>query len=132
MQKADLLDILLIVVGYILMHMPFIICSSPCALGSNLSIAILSSSILMFTLNLPISHYLQIPLDPISLTEALPFFVCMVGFDKPLSLAAAVPNHPSFVISHYRVDRPTMSQLSQFPLIGAHPSTILPGNLIAI
>ncbi|KAG2116280.1 hypothetical protein DEU56DRAFT_761555 [Suillus clintonianus] len=38
---------------------------------------------------LPISHFLEIPLDPISLTEALPFFVCT----KPLRLAAAVFNH---------------------------------------
>ncbi|KAG1796751.1 uncharacterized protein HD556DRAFT_1467212 [Suillus plorans] len=44
-----------------------------------LSLAILSSSILTSILALPISHYLEIPLDPISLTEALPFFVCMEG-----------------------------------------------------
>jgi hydroxymethylglutaryl-CoA reductase (NADPH) len=96
-KKADSLDILLVIVGYILMHASFIrLFFSARALGSNLklSIAILSSSILAFMLALPISHYLEIPLDPISLTEALPFFVCTVGFDKPLRLAAAVFNHP--------------------------------------
>ncbi|KAG1844497.1 hypothetical protein F4604DRAFT_84444 [Suillus subluteus] len=96
-KKADSLDILLVLVGYILMHASFIrLFFSARALGSNLklSIAILSSSILAFMLALPISHYLEIPLDPISLTEALPFFVCTVGFDKPLRLAAAVFNHP--------------------------------------
>ncbi|KAG2116278.1 hypothetical protein DEU56DRAFT_919258 [Suillus clintonianus] len=79
-SKAHSLDILLIVVGYILMHTPFIhLFFSPRALGCNLSVAILSSSILAFTLDLPISHNLEIPLDPISLTEALPFFVCTNG-----------------------------------------------------
>lgn len=66
------------------------------ALGSNfwLTTAIVSSSILSFILALPISHYLEIPLDPISLTEALPFLVCTVGFDKQLRLAKAIFNHP--------------------------------------
>jgi len=45
-------------------------------------------------LALPISLYVDIPLDPISMTEALPFLVCTVGFDKPLRLARAVFNHP--------------------------------------
>lgn len=96
-RKADSLDILLVLIGYIFMHASFIrLFFSARALGSNLklSVAILSSSILAFMLALPISHYLEIPLDPISLTEALPFFVCTVGFDKPLRLAAAVFNHP--------------------------------------
>jgi len=33
---------------------------------------------------------LKIPIDPVALTEALPFLVCTVGFDKPLRLAKAV------------------------------------------
>lgn len=66
------------------------------ALGSNfwLSTAVVSSSVLSFILALPLSHYFEIPLDPISLTEALPFLVCTVGFDKQLRLAKAVFNHP--------------------------------------
>ncbi|OAX36835.1 hypothetical protein K503DRAFT_867290 [Rhizopogon vinicolor AM-OR11-026] len=96
-KKADSLDILLVLVGYILMHASFIrLFFSARALGSNLklSTSILFSSILAFMLALPIAHYLELPLDPISLTEALPFLVCTVGFDKPLRLAAAVFNHP--------------------------------------
>ncbi|KAG1749053.1 uncharacterized protein EDB91DRAFT_831733 [Suillus paluster] len=75
---------------------PFICSSQLVHLVPNLklSVAILSSSILAFTLALPISHYLEISLDPISLTEALLFFVHVVGFDKPLCLVAAVFNHP--------------------------------------
>jgi len=79
------------------MHASFIrLFFSARALGSNLklSISIVLSSTLAFMLALPVSYYLEIPLDPISLTEALPFLVCTVGFDKPLRLAAAVFNHP--------------------------------------
>lgn len=43
---------------------------------------------------LPIASYLRIPLDPVSLIEALPFLVCTVGFEKPLRLARAVFGHP--------------------------------------
>jgi hydroxymethylglutaryl-CoA reductase (NADPH) len=43
---------------------------------------------------LPIASYLRIPLDPVSLIEALPFLVCTVGFEKPLRLARAVFSHP--------------------------------------
>lgn len=38
--------------------------------------------------------WLKIPMDPVALTEALPFLVCTVGFDKPLRLARAVFSHP--------------------------------------
>ncbi|KAF9226329.1 hypothetical protein BS17DRAFT_698606 [Gyrodon lividus] len=106
-KKADSLDILLVLAGYALMHVSFIrLFLSSRALGSNfwLSTAIVSSSILAFMLALPLSHYLHIPLDPISLTEALPFLVCMVGFDKPLRLARAVFNHPHLT-SHVKEGR---------------------------
>jgi len=46
---------------------------------------------------LPIAGYLRIPLDPVSLIEALPFLVCTVGFEKPLRLARAVFGHPHLV-----------------------------------
>lgn len=97
LQKADSLDILLVLAGYILMHMTFIrLFLSSRALGSNfwLTTGIISSSILAFMLALPIALYVDIPLDPISMTEALPFLVCTVGFDKPLRLARAVFGHP--------------------------------------
>ncbi|KDQ60160.1 hypothetical protein JAAARDRAFT_205176 [Jaapia argillacea MUCL 33604] len=96
-KKADSLDILLVMLGYILMHITFIrLLLHARALGSNfwLTTAILSSGTLSFMLTLPIANYLGIPLDPIALTEALPFVVCTVGFDKPLRLARAVFSHP--------------------------------------
>lgn len=96
-QKADSLDILLVLLGYILMHITFgrLFLSSR-SLGSNfwLMTAILSSSVTAFLLTLPLAMYLNIPLDPVCLVEALPFLVCTVGFDKPLRLARAVFTHP--------------------------------------
>jgi len=41
---------------------------------------------------------LRIPIDPVALTEALPFLVCTVGFDKPLRLARAVFGHEHLLV----------------------------------
>ncbi|CAE6427100.1 unnamed protein product [Rhizoctonia solani] len=57
---------------------------------------ILISSTFAFVLSLPLSLLLGIPLDPVALTEALPFLVITVGFDKPLRIARAVFSHPNF------------------------------------
>ncbi|KAG6333016.1 hypothetical protein ID866_6069 [Astraeus odoratus] len=95
-KKADSLDILFILAGYIFMHGSFIrLFLRSRALGSNfwLSASIVCSAVFAFLLALPLSYHLDIPLDPISLTEALPFLVSTVGFDKPLRLATAVFNH---------------------------------------
>jgi hydroxymethylglutaryl-CoA reductase (NADPH) len=78
-------------------------------LGSSfwLPLAILSSAILALLIALPIAMYLHIPIDPVALTEALPFLVCTVGFDKPLRLARAVFTHP-----HLTSPMPSGSSLS--------------------
>jgi hydroxymethylglutaryl-CoA reductase (NADPH) len=74
----------------------FLLFSRSRQLGSNfwLPFAIISSSVLALILALPIAMFLKIPMDPVALTEALPFLVCTVGFDKPLRLARAVFTHP--------------------------------------
>jgi hydroxymethylglutaryl-CoA reductase (NADPH) len=41
---------------------------------------------------------LKIPIDPVALTEALPFLVCTVGFDKPLRLARAGFGHEHLLL----------------------------------
>ncbi|KAI0827168.1 3-hydroxy-3-methylglutaryl-coenzyme A reductase [Trametes gibbosa] len=99
-KKADSLDILVVLTGYILMHVTFLrLFLSSRALGSNfwLSTGIFSSAIISFLFTLPLCRSLDIPLDPIALTEALPFLVCTVGFDKPLRLARAVMAHPYMI-----------------------------------
>lgn len=40
------------------------------------------------------AYLLNVPIDPISLSEALPFLVITVGFDKPFLLARAVFQNP--------------------------------------
>jgi len=55
---------------------------------------ILISSIFAFIIGLPIANYLNIPVDVVGLSEALPFLVVIIGFDKPLRLARAVVEHP--------------------------------------
>ncbi|KAF8970164.1 hydroxymethylglutaryl-coenzyme A reductase-domain-containing protein [Flammula alnicola] len=100
-KKADSLDILLILAGYILMHTTFyLLLTRSRALGSSfwLPLAILSAAVLALLIALPIAMALRIPIDPVALTEALPFLVCTVGFDKPLRLARAVFGHPHLSI----------------------------------
>lgn len=70
-------------------------------LGSNFWLAsvVLISSCFAFVLALPLAIALGIPVDPVSLSEALPFLVITVGFDKPLRLARAVFQHKDFIPS---------------------------------
>ncbi|KAG5219964.1 3-hydroxy-3-methylglutaryl-coenzyme (HMG-CoA) reductase isozyme [Salix suchowensis] len=96
-SKADSLDILLILLGYVLMHLTFILLIRRSrALGSTFSLpaGILSSAVLALLLSLPIAVASGIRIDFVALTEALPFLVCTVGFDKPVRLANAVFEHP--------------------------------------
>ena len=69
-------------------------------LGSSfwLPLAIVSSAVLALLISLPIAMALKIPIDPVALTEALPFLVCTVGFDKPLRLARAVFGHEHLLL----------------------------------
>lgn len=95
-SQAHSLDILLVLAGYVLMHTTFFrLLVSSRSLGSNfwLTAGILTSSTLAFVLSLPLALHLGIPVDPVLLTEALPFLVCTVGFDKPLRLGRAVFTH---------------------------------------
>ncbi|KAJ7160871.1 hydroxymethylglutaryl-coenzyme A reductase-domain-containing protein [Mycena filopes] len=90
-------DIALIFTGYSLMHITFfLLIARSRALGSSffLPLAIVSSSVLALLLAVPAALLLRIPMHPVALTEALPFLVCTVGFDKPLRLARAVFTHP--------------------------------------
>ena len=119
-QKADSLDILLILLGYVLMHTTFyLLISRSRALGSNfwLPCAIMSSSVLALLLSFPIAMALRIPIDPVALTEALPFLVCTVGFDKPLRLARAVFLHP-----HLTTPPVALSSLPPSTLSPTHPN----------
>ncbi|KAF8589091.1 hypothetical protein K439DRAFT_1528032 [Ramaria rubella] len=98
-KQADSADILVVLLGYILMHATFIrLFLAGRKLGSNLWLptSMISTSITAFILSLPIALYLTIPLDPVGLSEALPFFVIAIGFDKAHQVARAVFSHPQF------------------------------------
>jgi len=109
--KADSLDVYTVLAGYILMHLTFLslpfrararfpLSVLPRPPYPSLTCAILASALLSFIISLPLSSLLKIPIDPISLSEALPFFVITVGFDKPLRLARAVFHHPALLAPH--------------------------------
>ncbi|KAF8315415.1 hypothetical protein DL93DRAFT_906082 [Clavulina sp. PMI_390] len=96
-KRADTADIFIVMLGYIFMHVTFVnLFLKARMLGSNFWLAstILISSIFAFIIGLPIANYLNVPVDIIGLSEALPFLVVTVGFDKPLRLARAVFEHP--------------------------------------
>lgn len=98
------------------------------SLGSSfwLPLAILSSAILALLIALPIAMAIKIPIDPVALTEALPFLVCTVGFDKPLRLARAVFLHPHLSVPPSLV--PASSNVSGYPTATATPA---PNNLLS-
>ena len=52
------------------------------------------SSIFAFLVALLAAYLFNVPIDPVCLSEALPFLVITVGFDKPFLLARAVFEHP--------------------------------------
>lgn len=92
---------MLILAGYILMHTTFyLLLTRSRKLGSSfwLPLAILSSAVLALLIALPIAMALKIKIDIVALTEALPFLVCTIGFDKPLRLARAVFGHPHLTV----------------------------------
>ncbi|KAF7305947.1 3-hydroxy-3-methylglutaryl coenzyme A reductase [Mycena chlorophos] len=96
-KKTPTPDIMIILSGYLFMHFTFyLLWARSRALGSSFSlpVAIISSSVLALLLAVPAAMFLHIPMHPVALTEALPFLVCTVGFDKPLRLARAVFTHP--------------------------------------
>ena len=130
-KKADSIDILLILLGYILMHTTFyLLITRSYALGSTffLPLAILSSALLALLLALPIAMALDIPIDPVALSEALPFLVCTVGFDKPLRLARAVFHHPHLELPPSLAPPTTPHPSSGYPIL-ANPARPQPQQL---
>ncbi|KAG8815324.1 3-hydroxy-3-methylglutaryl-coenzyme A (HMG-CoA) reductase isozyme, partial [Serendipita sp. 399] len=113
-KNADSADIVVVLLGYLFMHLTFFkLFVSLRKLGSNfwLAFCVLISSCFAFILALPLANYLDIPVDPIALSEALPFLVITIGFDKPLQLARAVFHHPNFLAG----STPTHNGLTAVP-----------------
>ncbi|KAK8846554.1 hydroxymethylglutaryl-CoA reductase (NADPH) [Kwoniella newhampshirensis] len=96
-KNADSADIFVVLLGYVLMHGVFVhLFIGMRKLGSSfwLPVATLVSSTFAFLIALLSAHLLNVPIDPICLSEAIPFLVITIGFDKPYRLAKAVLQNP--------------------------------------
>ncbi|WVQ68793.1 hydroxymethylglutaryl-CoA reductase (NADPH) [Kwoniella botswanensis] len=96
-KNADSADIFVVLLGYVLMHGVFVhLFIGMRNIGSSfwLPVATLVSSTFAFLVALLAAYLLNVPIDPICLSEALPFLVITVGFDKPFWLAKAVLQNP--------------------------------------
>ncbi|OXC66092.1 hydroxymethylglutaryl-CoA reductase (NADPH) [Cryptococcus neoformans] len=96
-KNADSADIFVVLLGYIVMHGVFVnLFIGMRKLGSSfwIPVATLCSSTFAFLVALLSAYLLDLPVDPICLSEAIPFLVITVGFDKPYHLAKAVLQNP--------------------------------------
>ncbi|SNX87268.1 probable 3-hydroxy-3-methylglutaryl-coenzyme A reductase [Melanopsichium pennsylvanicum] len=102
LKKADSADIFVMLSAYILMHGTFVnLFLSMRKFGSNfwLGTSVLTSSIFAFLLAITFASLLGVTVDPICLSEALPFLVILVGFEKPYLLTRAIFTHPEITPS---------------------------------
>ncbi|MCO5590243.1 hypothetical protein L7F22_044212 [Adiantum nelumboides] len=96
LKRADSADIFVMLSAYLLMHATFVnLFISMRRFGSNfwLGASVLTSSICAFLCALTMAYLLGVTVDPICLSEALPFLVITVGFEKPFLLTKAVFSH---------------------------------------
>src|SRR5215469_4546693 len=92
-QSAETLDIIIMILGYISMHLTFVsLFMSMRRLGSNfwLATTVLFSSVFAFLFALIVTLRLGVPINMVLLSEGLPFLVVTVGFEKPIILTKAV------------------------------------------
>ncbi|KAH7313673.1 hydroxymethylglutaryl-coenzyme A reductase-domain-containing protein [Stachybotrys elegans] len=95
-HNAETLDIVIMVLGYIAMHLTFVsLFLSMRRMGSNfwLGMSTLFSSAFGFVFALAVTTNLGVPISVILLSEGLPFLVVTIGFEKNITLTRAVLNH---------------------------------------
>ncbi|KLT41583.1 hypothetical protein CC85DRAFT_328952 [Cutaneotrichosporon oleaginosum] len=96
-KNADSADVFVVLLGYVLMHASFVkLFMNMRKLGSHfwLALATLVSSTFAFVTAVFCAYIFNVPVDPIGLSEAIPFLVITVGFDKPFRLARAIFESP--------------------------------------
>ncbi|CDS01798.1 probable 3-hydroxy-3-methylglutaryl-coenzyme A reductase [Sporisorium scitamineum] len=114
LKKADSADIFVMLSAYILMHGTFVnLFLSMRKFGSNfwLGASVLMSSIFAFLLAITFASLLGVTVDPICLSEALPFLVILVGFEKPYLLTRAIFTHPEITPSAMSLSSKQRSEL---------------------
>ncbi|TGZ83659.1 hypothetical protein EX30DRAFT_327285 [Ascodesmis nigricans] len=92
-QNAETLDIVIMVLGYLSMHLTFVsLFVSMRKLGSKvwLGATVLISSTFAFLFASVVTHRLGVPINMVLLSEGLPFLVVTIGFEKPIILTRAV------------------------------------------
>ncbi|PWZ03846.1 putative 3-hydroxy-3-methylglutaryl-coenzyme A reductase [Testicularia cyperi] len=124
LKKADSADIFVMLSAYILMHGTFVnLFLSMRKFGSNfwLGTSVLASSTFAFLLALTFAYFFGVTVDPICLSEALPFLVILVGFEKPYLLTRAVFTHPEITPSGNSLSSKERSELLLNDLDRARP-----------
>ena len=102
LKHAETLDIVIMVLGYISMHLTFVsLFLSMRRMGSNfwLATSVLLSSVFAFLFGLIVTIKLGVPISMVLLSEGLPFLVVTIGFEKNIVLTRAVLSH---AIEHRR------------------------------
>ncbi|ORY80524.1 hydroxymethylglutaryl-coenzyme A reductase-domain-containing protein, partial [Protomyces lactucae-debilis] len=92
-RRASTIDIIIIAIGYISMYAVFgSLFVNMRSLGSSfwLASSVLMSSVFAFIFALVTVNALGRPINPILLSEGLPFLVVTIGFEKPFLLTKAV------------------------------------------
>jgi hydroxymethylglutaryl-CoA reductase (NADPH) len=93
LKNAETLDIIIMVLGYISMHLTFVsLFVSMRRMGSNfwLFATTLFSSVFAFLFGLIVTTKLGVPMNMVLLSEGLPFLVVTIGFEKAIVLTKAV------------------------------------------
>ncbi|TAQ87477.1 hypothetical protein B7494_g4202 [Chlorociboria aeruginascens] len=92
-KNAETLDIIIMVLGYISMHLTFVsLFVSMRRMGSNswLFVTTLLSSVFAFLFGLIVTTKMGVPMNMVLLSEGLPFLVVTIGFEKAIILTKAV------------------------------------------
>jgi hydroxymethylglutaryl-CoA reductase (NADPH) len=93
LKNAETLDIIIMVLGYISMHLTFVsLFVSMRRMGSNfwLFATTLFSSVFAFLFGLIVTNKMGVQMNMILLSEGLPFLVVTIGFEKAIVLTKAV------------------------------------------
>ena len=109
-QNAEELDIIIMVLGYLSMHLTFVsLFMSMRRLGSHfwLGATVLLSSTFACLFGIIVTMRFGVPLNVVLLSEGLPFLVVTIGFEKPIVLTKAVLSASlSLKRPPPRIDRP--------------------------
>lgn len=96
LKNAETLDIVIMVLGYLSMHLTFVsLFLSMRRMGSNfwLGMSTLFSSCFAFVFGLAVTTKLGVDISVVLLSEGLPFLVVTIGFEKNIVLTRAVLTH---------------------------------------